>query len=87
MAALQACAAVPNVNEYLRSQTRCNGTSRCSRRSDGPLVFGNQTQLLKDGGQAFPAMFHAMQQARDHINLEYFIFEDVAWAGSTSPIC
>jgi len=41
-------------------------------------VFGNQTRLLTDGRQAFPAMFQAMQQARDHINLEYFIFEDVA---------
>jgi cardiolipin synthase len=30
-----------------------------------------------DGAQAFPAMFQAMDSASDHINLEYFIFEDV----------
>jgi cardiolipin synthase len=41
------------------------------------LVFGNQTRLLMDGAQAFPAMFQAMDSASDHINLEYFIFEDV----------
>ena len=30
-------------------------------------------------------MFQAMQQARDHINLEYFIFEDVA-VGRVAPV-
>ena len=34
-----------------------------------------------DGTQALPAMFQAMQQARDSINLEYFIFEDVEFNG------
>ena len=49
--------------------------------SEAPLVGGNATQILQDGSQAFPAMFSAMGQARDHINLEYFIFEDVVWGG------
>jgi cardiolipin synthase len=34
-----------------------------------------------DGAQALPAMFRAMDAARDNINLEYFIFEDIAVEG------
>jgi len=49
--------------------------------SDSPLVTGNTATILRDGAQAFPAMFAAMQAARDHINLEYFIFADVVCAG------
>jgi cardiolipin synthase len=78
MAALQACASVPNINAYLDPDPLQRHFAMQHALSDGPLVFGNQTRLLMDGGQALPAMFQAMQQARDHINLEYFIFEDVA---------
>ncbi len=48
--------------------------------SESPLVTGNTATILRDGAQAFPAMFDAMQGARDHINLEYFIFADVVCA-------
>jgi cardiolipin synthase len=51
--------------------------------SESPLVTGNATTILRDGAQALPAMFAAMQAARDHINLEYFIFDDVVWAGTS----
>ena len=51
--------------------------------SEAPLVGGNTTQILQDGSQALPAMFSAMRQARDHINLEFFIFADVTWSGTT----
>jgi cardiolipin synthase A/B len=39
-------------------------------------------RLLHDGGEALAAMFDAMHRARDHINLEYFIFENVRVAGT-----
>ena len=45
--------------------------------SESPLTAGNQVRLLRDGQEAFAAMFDAMRQARDHINLEYFILEDI----------
>jgi cardiolipin synthase len=45
--------------------------------SESPLIAGNRTRLLRDGPQTFRAMFSAMQSARNHINLEYYIFEDV----------
>jgi cardiolipin synthase len=78
---LGACAADPDINSYLAS-----GDADLLQRhyalqralSGSPLVFGNRTRLLMDGVQALPAMFQAMHQARDHINLEYFIFEDVS---------
>ena len=78
MAALQACASVPNVNAYLDPDPLQRHFALQHALADGPLVFGNKTRLLMDGSQALPAMFQAMQQAKDHINLEYFIFEDVA---------
>ena len=49
--------------------------------SDSPLISGNRVHLLRDGVQALPAMFEAMQAARDHINLEFFILEDIVCHG------
>jgi cardiolipin synthase len=45
--------------------------------AESPLIAGNRTQLLRDGPASFRAMFSAIQGATDHLNLEYFIFEDV----------
>ena len=44
--------------------------------SDSPLLLGNKARLLHDGAQTYPAMFAAIRGARDHINLESYIFED-----------
>jgi cardiolipin synthase len=43
---------------------------------DSPLVLGNKLTLLQDGPATYQAMFAAMRAARDHINLETYIFED-----------
>ena len=43
---------------------------------DSPLVLGNKLVLLEDGPATYQAMFAAMRQAKDHINLETYIFED-----------
>lgn len=43
---------------------------------DSPLVLGNRLALLQDGPATYKAMFAAIQAARDHINLETYIFED-----------
>lgn len=45
--------------------------------SETPLIAGNRTHLLHDGPDAFQAIFAAIRGAKDHVNLEYFIFEDV----------
>ena len=43
-----------------------------------PLIAGNKLTLLFDGPQTMTAMVDAMRSARDHINLETYIFDDDA---------
>jgi len=44
--------------------------------SGSPLTSGNKVTLLIDGPATYAAMFQAMENARDHINLETYIIED-----------
>src|SRR5688572_31198845 len=41
-----------------------------------PLVLGNKVTLLQDGPATYAAMFAAIRNAQDHINLESYIIED-----------
>jgi cardiolipin synthase len=41
-----------------------------------PLVAGNRVILLEDGPNTYAAMMKVMQSAKDHINLETYIFDD-----------
>jgi cardiolipin synthase A/B len=43
-----------------------------------PLTTGNRVTLLQDGPATYEAMFTAIAQARDHINMETYIIEDDA---------
>lgn len=45
--------------------------------TDTPLTVGNKVTLLRDGPASFRAIFDAIGRARNHINLEYYTFEDV----------
>ena len=42
---------------------------------DGPLVRGNDGRLLIDGPATHRAMFEAIGRARNHVNLQTYIFE------------
>ena len=44
--------------------------------SETPLNAGNKVTLLIDGPATYEAMFKAIQNAKDHINLETYIFRD-----------
>lgn len=44
--------------------------------SESPLTKGNKVVLLADGPIAYAAMFAAIRNAKDHINLESYIIED-----------
>jgi cardiolipin synthase len=44
--------------------------------SDSPLLLGNKVTLLLDGATTYEAMFAAIRNSRDHINLESYIIED-----------
>ncbi len=41
-----------------------------------PLTAGNKVTLLQDGPTTYQAMMAAIDAARDHINMETYIFED-----------
>jgi cardiolipin synthase len=41
-----------------------------------PLVLGNKVSLLQDGTATYKSMFAAIRGAKDHINIETYIFED-----------
>ncbi len=41
-----------------------------------PLILGNKVTLLQDGAATYPAMFEAIRNAQDHINLETYIFDN-----------
>ncbi|MCX5811299.1 MAG: phospholipase D-like domain-containing protein, partial [Proteobacteria bacterium] len=45
--------------------------------SESPLTKGNKVALLVDGAATYAAMFKAVENARDHINLETFTMEDI----------
>jgi len=44
--------------------------------TESPLTKGNKVTLLADGQATYAAMFKAIENARDHINLESYIIED-----------
>jgi cardiolipin synthase A/B len=44
--------------------------------TESPLTKGNKVALLIDGPATYAAMFEAIRNAKDHINLETFIIED-----------
>jgi cardiolipin synthase A/B len=47
-----------------------------SEITDNPLVIGNEVELLIDGPTTYEAMFEAIESAKDHINVETYIFEN-----------
>jgi cardiolipin synthase len=44
--------------------------------SDTPLITGNRVKLLVDGPRAYAAMFAAIAGARQHVNIEMYIFDE-----------
>jgi cardiolipin synthase len=44
--------------------------------TESPLTKGNKVTLLVDGPATYAAMFKALQNAKDHVNLESYIIED-----------
>jgi len=47
-----------------------------------PLIIGNRVDLLVDGPQTYTAMFQAMQAARESIDLQSYIFDEVDQDGT-----
>ena len=47
----------------------------------GPLYAGNSVRVLQDGAATFPAMFSAIAGAKQFLDIEYYIFQDVQSGG------
>jgi cardiolipin synthase len=45
--------------------------------SESPLTKGNKVTLLVDGAATYAAMFKAVENARDYINIETYTIEDI----------
>ncbi len=41
-----------------------------------PLTSGNIARLLVNGEEKFPAVLQALEEARDHIHIQYYIYEN-----------
>lgn len=44
--------------------------------SEGAVYSNNKIEILAEGDATFEAMFEAINNAREHIHIEFFIFED-----------
>ena len=53
--------------------------------ASAPVLPGNQVTPLWGGFQAFTALFRAIEAARDHVNLEFYIFQDVSLPRGAGP--
>ncbi|USD24528.1 cardiolipin synthase [Flagellimonas marinaquae] len=51
-------------------------TSLISNTSKCPVTCYNHLELLKDGRNTFESIFNALEEAKEHIHLQYYIFED-----------
>ena len=49
--------------------------------ADSHLAVGNKVTLLRDSATTLAATFRAIREAKDHLNLEYYIVEDVEEGG------
>ncbi len=65
-----------------RLQAQGNGSDLLARHvaveeqlAGAPLTAGNEVKLLYDGPATYQAMFQAIEQARDHVNVEFYIVE------------
>jgi cardiolipin synthase A/B len=76
---LAGCASEPQV--VLGSDASADPLQRhlvlATRLAGEMLKQGNRMTLLHDGAETLPAMFAAMDAARDSIDMEYYVFEDV----------
>lgn len=51
-------------------------TALIQKTSTCPVTCHNDLELLKDGKNTFESIFEALEEAKEHIHLQYYIFED-----------
>lgn len=82
--ALAACARFPDLPNGSGASIEADPLFQ-EAAANAPVLPGNQVGLLFGGSRAFTAMFDAIAAARDHVNLEFYILEDVSVPGPDGP--
>lgn len=78
--ALAGCASVPELPAAAGGAVGGDPLLREAMAS-APVLPGNSAAILYGGRRVFGALFQAIESARDHVNLEFYIFQDVANPG------
>jgi cardiolipin synthase len=47
-----------------------------NKTSSYPLTYQNQVRILKDGKETFESIFSTLENAKHHIHIQYYIYED-----------
>jgi cardiolipin synthase len=82
--ALAACAQIPIVPDGPADPMERHAL--LVEQLDGaPLLAGNKVDVLDGGVAMFEAAFRAIAGATDHVNLEFYILQDVRIPGTTGP--
>jgi cardiolipin synthase len=79
-----ACAQVPELPEGPGNPIQSDPLFREALAS-APVLPGNAVTLLNGGRAAFAELFRVIEAARDHVNLEFYILQDVSVPGTTGP--
>ena len=64
------------LNLELKAMDKINIIRLLLNNSSALLTSGNKLKLLKNGDETFDAIFKAVEKARHHIHLEYYIYDN-----------
>lgn len=67
---------ISKVDTHILTQQQKNLIKLLMRIGEAPVYPGNKLELYVDGPSTFNALFHAIENAQQHIHIEFFIFED-----------
>lgn len=67
---------ISKVDTCALSDQQRNLVKLLMRIAEAPVYPGNKIQLYVDGPSTFKALFQAIEEAQEHIHIEFFIFED-----------
>ena len=69
----------PFINRYRSDKTTWGPiwkTNSIFRNDLSPLSLINKVKILKNGESTFPEIFEAVERAKHHIHLEYYIYSE-----------
>jgi len=83
--ALAACASVPELPAAATGGADGGAPLLREAMDSAPALPGNTAAILFGGRRVFAALFRAIEAARDHVNLEFYILQDVGNPGGAGP--